>query len=150
MNLADTVRHEHESLLRGVEELRKAGDLVGETHPGLWGARANSALDFLKHEVLPHAQHEEEVLYPEVARIMKSPDATKTMVWDHAEIADLIRRLARAMEESDIRMVRRLLYGLYHVLQLHLAKEEGIYLPLLERRLSPVRAAELPAAMATS
>jgi hemerythrin-like domain-containing protein len=150
MNLADTVRHEHEFLLRGIEALRQAADLIGETHPGWWGARANSGLDFVRQEVIPHARREEEVLYPAVARIMKSPDATSTMVWDHAEIADLTLRLARAMEESDLRTVRRLLYGLYHVIQLHVAKEEGIYLPLIERRLSAVRSGELLAALAAS
>jgi iron-sulfur cluster repair protein YtfE (RIC family) len=39
------------------------------------------------------------------------------------------------VSESNEQALRRVLYGLYAIIKLHLAKEEEIYLPLLEARL---------------
>jgi iron-sulfur cluster repair protein YtfE (RIC family) len=40
-----------------------------------------------------------------------------------------------SVSESDEQALRRVLYGLYAIIKLHLAKEEEIYLPILEARL---------------
>ena len=40
------------------------------------------------------------------------------------------------MSESDEQALRRVLYGLYAIIKLHLAKEEEIYFPILEARLA--------------
>jgi iron-sulfur cluster repair protein YtfE (RIC family) len=145
--LTDEIELEHRSLLRGVEEIREAGDLVGESGRDDWGRRVIGALQFLERDLIPHARREEEVLYPAVATILGGADATRTMSRDHAEVVELTRQLARAMEESDARMVRRLLYGLHHILRLHFAKEEEVYLPLLEGRLGREQAEKLRAAL---
>ena len=39
------------------------------------------------------------------------------------------------MSQSDEQALRRVLYGLYAIIKLHLAKEEEIYLPILEARI---------------
>jgi hypothetical protein len=43
--------------------------------------------------------------------------------------------------------LRRILYGLYAIIKLHLAKEEEIYLPILELRLLDSAVNDLAAAM---
>jgi iron-sulfur cluster repair protein YtfE (RIC family) len=45
------------------------------------------------------------------------------------------------------RELRRILYGLYALVKLHFAKEEEIYLPLLDRRLSSEEGRDLFEAM---
>jgi hypothetical protein len=58
------------------------------------------------------------------------------MARDHAEVGTLTHQLQRALEEDDRPMVQRLLYGLYHVLDLHLRKEDEVYGPLLAEYLT--------------
>ena len=41
------------------------------------------------------------------------------------------------MNELQIKELRRVLYGLYALVKVHFAKEEEIYLPLLDARLTP-------------
>ena len=58
----------------------------------------------------------------------------------HVEISHLIRRIGRVLDdldpagpdEDDIIELRRLLYGLYAVLQLHFAQEDEGYLSLAD------------------
>jgi hypothetical protein len=74
---------------------------------------------------------------------------------DHVEIRRLTNELAAlrtqitggALSDDQARALRGLLYGFYAIVKLHFAKEEEVYLPLLDARLTPVEAQELFAAM---
>jgi hypothetical protein len=46
--------------------------------------------------------------------------------------------------------LRRVLYGLYGIVKLHFAKEEEVYLPLLDTRLTPEEAQAMFTAMETA
>ena len=46
------------------------------------------------------------------------------------------------------RDMRRVLYGMYALVKVHFAKEEEVYLPLLDTTLAPAAASEILAAMA--
>ena len=67
-------------------------------------------------------------------------DPTATMSRAHVEIAHLIRRLGRVLDDidpttpddDDIIELRRLLYGLHAILQLHFAQEDEGYLSLVD------------------
>ena len=48
---------------------------------------------------------------------------------------------------EELEALRRVLYGLYAIIKLHLAKEEEIYAPLLEARLPPEEVDHLVQAM---
>jgi iron-sulfur cluster repair protein YtfE (RIC family) len=97
----------------------------------------------LIHHLIPHAQAEEQVLYPAVGRLLRAVEATETMSRDHLEVIRLteelealrLRLFYTPLSESDKQALRRILYGLYAIIKLHLAKEEEIYLPILEARL---------------
>jgi iron-sulfur cluster repair protein YtfE (RIC family) len=134
MSVTEDMRTEHQHLMASVESLREAGDAAGSETWESAEDKAEQALSMLKTELLPHAYLEDEHLYPLVARIMGSPQATRTMSRDHVEVARLTRQLEWALQQSDTVSMRRLLYGLYHIVRLHFAKEEEIYLPLLERQ----------------
>jgi iron-sulfur cluster repair protein YtfE (RIC family) len=74
---------------------------------------------------------------------------------DHLEVIRLTEELEALrlhlfyapLSESDEQALRRVLYGLYAIVKLHLAKEEEIYLPILEAHLSASEVAHLVEAM---
>jgi iron-sulfur cluster repair protein YtfE (RIC family) len=106
----------------------------------------------LQAHLIPHAQAEEAALYPVVARLMGAPNGTATMTRDHVEVGrltDELGALRAAWDDSAANRIeaRRLLYGLYALLRVHFAKEEEIYLPLLDERLSAEEAQAMFAAM---
>jgi hemerythrin-like domain-containing protein len=145
------LRDEHRHLLPHIDDLRTTGDAVGRSAPAELGEDLERAVSFLEHHLLPHAGAEDEVLYPEVERLMGSPEATATMRRDHVEVArltaeltDLTPRLS-AGETQVADDIRRVLYGLHAIVRLHFAKEEEVYVPLLEEHLSEDEAAGLMA-----
>lgn len=88
---------------------------------------------------------------------MGSPAATATMSRDHTAVVQLVDELAAARTAlaaetppTLLNDLRRILYGLYAVVRVHFAKEEEIYLPLLERHLTLDQATELFASMERS
>jgi iron-sulfur cluster repair protein YtfE (RIC family) len=149
------LREEHKELLPHVEQLRTVADSVGETAFESLRHSLDEIDVFLTHHLLPHAQAEERALYPVVGKLMGVSQATATMSRDHIEIARLIEELeslrSRLLDKTpgttDERDLRRVLYGLYAVVKLHFAKEEEIYLPLLDARLTDDEASRMFAAM---
>jgi hemerythrin-like domain-containing protein len=143
------LRDEHQELLPHLERVREAAESIGrERDPE---RSIDRALEFLQGHLLPHAAAEEAVLYPEVARLMNSAQATKTMEVDHAEVSRLtseLRQMRDALNagppsDEQAEVLRRLLYGLYTLIGVHFAKEERVYLPVLDEGLSPDAAAAM-------
>lgn len=148
------IRAEHAELLPHLEQLRAAADHVGRVPGHALRAEVEEAYAFLAGDLLPHAQAEDEVLYPEVAKTMGAPLATATMSRDHVAVGRLISDLAtiRAGGIDDLdaerqNELRRILYGLYALVKTHFAKEEEIYLPLLDDRLAVAEFADVYARM---
>jgi iron-sulfur cluster repair protein YtfE (RIC family) len=149
------LRDEHKELLPHIESLRTAADAIGSAPTETVRQHVDEAYDFLVHHLVPHAQAEERALYPVVGRVMGAPEATSTMSRDHVEVGRLTEALAslrgqltgETIGESEARSLRRVLYGLYALVTVHFAKEEEVYLPLLDARLAPREAQEMFAAM---
>ncbi len=149
------LHEEHQALLPQVERLRAIADFIGEAPWPLLKPGLDEVYDFLAHHLIPHAQAEEHALYPVVQQVMGAPEATRTMAHDHAEIRRLTEELAALRAELSrapvtgvqVQALRRVLYGLYALLKLHFAKEEEVYLPLLDARLSPAEARQMFAAL---
>lgn len=139
------LRDEHRELLPHVEALRSTADMVGDAAPSELLRAIDSVHAFLTQQLIPHAQGEEAALYPAVQRVMGSREATATMSRDHAEVVRLAEELAAlrgeiaaaALTTGRARSLRRVLYSLHAVLRLHFAKEEEVYLPLLDAALTP-------------
>jgi hemerythrin-like domain-containing protein len=143
MNTIDKIlRAEHQELLPHVDELRLLADSLDEIDSADVRPRLEHVHEFLAEHLIPHAAMEEEALYPAVARILGSPLSTATMSLDHVEVRRLTEQLNLLRSEQwpfqteHIKTLRRLLYGLHTLLKVHFAKEEEIYLPLLESHLS--------------
>lgn len=143
------LRQEHQALLPQIEALRDLADRIdGLTTPRLV-AEVDRALAFLEDGLIPHALAEDAVLYPAVALFLGGPDSTDTMSRDHLEVERLVAGLHQVRQSLPTgggparHEVRRLLYSLHAIVSLHFAKEEEIYLPILDDRLDPVVATGL-------
>lgn len=145
--LIQHLRDEHAHLLPHIETLRTTADTVGHTSPDVLGTALAGLRRFLADHLIPHAEMEERLLYPAVGRVMGAAESTATMSREHVEIGRLARELgalgetAGELDEERQAALRRVLYGLYTLVKVHFAKEEEIYLPLLEKRL-PAQEAE--------
>lgn len=151
------IRDEHRELLPHLERLRTTADDVGHVPGDVLRRKLDDTYDFLTRQLIPHAKAEDAVLYPAVGRLMGAPRATATMSHDHLEVLRLADELAalRVIPEAEpdaqrANELRRVLYGLYTLVRTHFAKEEEIYLPLLDERLTLAEAADLFAEMERS
>lgn len=142
--LTQPLHDEHTELFPHVDRiLQVAGTItngrVVELRSGL-----DEIYSFLAHHLLAHAQAEEAALYPVVQKALGSPEATRTMSRDHVEIRSYIEELAAlkgglgddSLTKAQAASLRRILYGLYALLKLHFAKEEEVYLPILDKFLT--------------
>ena len=149
------LRDEHHELLPMVDRLRVAAQAVGKVRSDELAKLVDLALDFITRQLIPHAKAEEEVLYPVVARVMGAPEATATMTREHAEVvrltselASLRNRMTQApLDEDQSQFLQQLMYGLHAIIKVHFAKEEEVYLPLLDARLSASEATTMFEAM---
>jgi iron-sulfur cluster repair protein YtfE (RIC family) len=138
----DPLREEHRELLPHIEAFRTTADSIGEAPAEDVRRRVQEAQDFLTGHLIPHAIAEDRVMYPAVEQAMGAPGATATMSRDHVEVLTLAREL-RSLGAEDTKGLRRVLYGLYALVSVHFAKEEEIYVPVLDEKLSVEEAAGL-------
>ena len=146
--LTQPLRDEHRDLLPHIEELRATADMVGDAPPTELLKAVDAAHAFLVHHLIPHATAEDDALYPAVQKVMGAPMATATMSRDHVEVGRLTEELSSlrseiatgALTTGRAKALRRVLYGLYALVHVHFAKEEEIYLPLLDANLSVAEA----------
>jgi iron-sulfur cluster repair protein YtfE (RIC family) len=156
--LTQPLREEHQELLPHIEQLRMAADSVGDVPVESLRRSVDAAYTFLVEHLIPHAQAEDQALYPVVAKVIGAPQATATMRRDHVEVGRLTEELGmlRAqlvgalLNNEHAKALRRVLYGLYALVMVHFAKEEEIYLPLLDAQLTPDEAQRMFAAMETA
>jgi iron-sulfur cluster repair protein YtfE (RIC family) len=157
-SLTQPIKDEHKALSRQVENLRLAGDAVNESLTSSAHDKIEQAYDFLTRQLFPHAQAEDRVLYPMVQKVMDSPHATATMSRDHLEVERLTQELGSlrvhktqlSVPFDHAMALRRVLYSLYSLIKLHLTKEEEIYLPLLDEKLTDQEAREMFEKMAAA
>ncbi len=153
--LTQPLRNEHKELMPQVTTLRLAGDAIHEVLTSSDRELIDKAYTFLTHHLIPHAQAEEKALYPVVRKVMGTEEGTATMSRDHVEVEKLTRDLGLLRSKitgikinvKQANALRSLLYGLYAIVKVHFAKEEEVYLPLLDARLRPEEAQVMFAAM---
>jgi iron-sulfur cluster repair protein YtfE (RIC family) len=152
--VTEPLRAEHRHLLPHVEALAEAGDAIGVAPLAEQRAKVAAAHAFLAVHLIPHATAEDEVLYPQLDRLLGGRGGTRptdTMRRDHVEVVRLTEQLdllrerlhGGSPEPDEERELRRVLYGLHALVGLHFAKEEEVYLPLLDRELTADEAQEL-------
>lgn len=153
--ITQPLRDEHKELLPRIEALRAAADGIGAASIADVRSEVDAAYAFLSGHLMPHAQAEEAALYPAVARLMGAPDATATMIREHAEIGRMIGELGmlrgrlhgETLTPVTANYLRHVLYGLHALVKMHFLNEEEVFLPLLDRRLEAAEARALFAHM---
>ncbi len=152
--ITQPLRDEHKELLPQVETLKTAGDEISEMLSERAWKDVQAAYEFLAYHLIPHAYAEDQALYPVVQKVMGAPQATATMSRDHVEVGRLAEELKNRLPQQPARLssdqvneLRQVLYGLYALVHVHFAKEEEIYLPLLDARLTPAEASRMFEAM---
>ena len=137
-DLADRLRAEHLELMPQLDRLRHAADTI-DTLPPAEGLRLLKEVErFLVEEIQPHEAGDEDEIYPRIAEIMPGEDPMAMMSRTHREIFHLVELFERQVDElpvggpgaADLRDLRRTLYGLYAILELHFAQEEELYASL--------------------
>ena len=154
-SITQPLRDEHKALYPQVEILRLAGDVVNESLTSLAHDKIEQSYNFLIRQLIPHAQAEDKALYPVVQKVLGTPQATTTMSRDHVEVERLtqvlgtlrVHRTQLSITFDQAMALRRVLYGLYALVKLHFAKEEEIYLPLLDSKLTAEEARAMFEAM---
>ncbi len=140
--LGQAIKAHHREL---AETLKTQAEALAD---GRTNTRPQALVEFLEKDLLPHARGEEKSLYPVVDGLVRDHGkATATMSIDHEVIGDYVRQIqetaqslntAPEVERPAIRRgLGRLALKLDALFQLHLQKEERVYLPLLEKYLSP-------------
>ncbi|HEX6288684.1 MAG TPA: hemerythrin domain-containing protein [Herpetosiphonaceae bacterium] len=159
--ITQPLREEHQALFPHIEELRQVADMIGEVPLDKLRQHVDDVYTFLSQHLIPHAEAEDQALYPVVSAAMGAAQATATMSRDHIEVGRLTEELASIRSalaadeigDAQAKALRRVLYGLYALVNVHFAKEEEIYLPLLDSRLTAEEArrmfADMEAAAAT-
>ena len=138
--LARRFSAEHRTLRPDLARIRDVADHLDAGRPAESIARLRDVQRFLVEELDPHEQAEDHDLYPVLARVLGGNDPTATMSRAHVEIGHLIRRIGSVIDDldpdgpdnDDIIELRRLLYGLHAILQLHFAQEDEGYLSLAD------------------
>jgi uncharacterized protein (DUF2249 family) len=137
-NVTEAFRAHHRELANELSEY-----VAALTQPDS-ESKAQGLADFLKRELVPHAAGEEQHLYPVVEELLRSyGKPTATMSIDHEYIQSYVNRIDRAVRELDttepgrqnaIRTrIAQLGLELKAIFDLHMSKEERVYLPLLEQ-----------------
>ena len=153
------IRAHHAEILK---ELKKIPQAVVAVKPEAVDASREALggiVSFLQDELKPHAEGEEQFLYPAVDDLVKQyKRATATTSMDHVTITEEIetfkarteKLLGLTASKADLEEIRvaiaELLEVAHHldaVISLHLDKEEDILLPLAEQHLSEAEAQEV-------
>jgi iron-sulfur cluster repair protein YtfE (RIC family) len=148
--LTQPLRDEHKELIPHIEKILEVANSIPEAPLEEIRDGVKEVYEFLAFHLIPHAQAEDVALYPAVQKVLGSPDSTRTMTRDHVEVGRYIEQLAELQQElapRNFKTLQRILYGLYALVKVHFAKEEEVYLPILEERLTPDEAKAMFEAM---
>jgi iron-sulfur cluster repair protein YtfE (RIC family) len=134
------VAHEHhERLLHHVDEMPAVGARLLAGDASEIKALATETSSFLTETLVPHMEAAERALYPELERMLQNRHSMSPMRREHDDLRRLVRsfvRLAGQLDEHVITTgtrlsIRRVLFQLYALLEIHLAEEEA-YLHIVE------------------
>jgi iron-sulfur cluster repair protein YtfE (RIC family) len=133
------VSHEHhERLMQHVDEMPALGAMILSAPIEELRPRLTETSEFLNSLLIPHMEAAEATLYPELERMMQNRHSMAPMRREHAEIRRLVAdftRLEKAVGDKRPTLgktvaLRRVLFGLYALLEVHLVEEE-VYIPLV-------------------
>ena len=141
MKPTHVLREHHEELRLKLQHFEQILATLPHLPPPELARAVREQILFLREDVKSHAAAEEASLYPEVNTLAGSPgfNVTATMEIDHEYIAGYIERLAEMRLDISPRKVgefQRVGWELLAILKVHFEKEERVYLPFLDSKLT--------------
>ena len=135
------ILEEHAGLFPHLDHLGSLASEAATVDEDDLRTRLREALAVLRDGLLPHARDEEVSVYPAAEKVLRAVGgATRTMSIDHRFVGEMVAELGGLsdglLSSANRERIRRLLYGLQAILQVHFTKENEAYVPLLNR-LSP-------------
>lgn len=126
-------RAEHREIHEHLQHLAGGARKMPGLSPSERRELRDRLLGFLNGTLIPHAQAEEQVLYPEWAKLIGFEGASIPMIHDHEAIVARVK-LLEAADPDDADTLQELLYGLYALITVHFAKEEDLQLPVFDQQ----------------
>lgn len=129
----DALHKEHVEMLAGVEALGRTAKTLPLVSVEEREILLRDNLQFLNEVLLPHAEAEEAILYPQWAQLVGFDGAPALLIAEHHEVKDGIR-LLQEIPRNEVDPLQRALYGLQAVITSHFHKEEEFVLPAFEEQ----------------
>ncbi|MHB8959609.1 MAG: hemerythrin domain-containing protein [Candidatus Limnocylindrales bacterium] len=135
------VAHEHhERILAHVDRMPEMADALLTASADDVRSSVIATADFLNGTLLPHVDAAERSVYPELERMFQNRHSMRPMRNEHDEIRRLVGeygKLSADLREGRVTLgrslaLRRVIFGLYALLKVHLAEEDA-YLRIIER-----------------
>jgi hemerythrin-like domain-containing protein len=135
------VAHEHhERILAHVDRMPEMADALLTATADDVRTSVIATAQFLSGTLLPHIDAAERSIYPELERMFQNRHSMRPMRNEHDEIRRLVGeygRLSADLRDGRVTLgrslaLRRVIFGLYSLLKVHLAEEEA-YLRIVER-----------------
>jgi len=138
-SLPEAAHEHHERLLERVNAIPAMADALLGAKPDEALASIATMREFLTGTLLPHMEAAERALYPQLERLFQNRHSMAPMRREHDRIRELVAQFT-ALVDKDAGSVslgrtlalRRVLFGLYALLKVHLAEEEA-YLRIVQR-----------------
>jgi hemerythrin-like domain-containing protein len=149
------VTHEHhERLMQHVDEMPAVGKMILTAPMEELRPRLAELDGWLTELLIPHLEAAEKTLYPELERMLQNRHSMAPMRREHVEIRRLVAefsRLVKALGDQRPKIgktvaLRRVLYRLYALLEIHLVEEE-VYVPIINHGVSDEAAEVMAAAL---
>ena len=150
-----SVTHEHhERLMQHVDEMPAVGKMILTAPMEELRPRLAELDGWLTELLIPHLEAAEKTLYPELERMLQNRHSMAPMRREHVEIRRLVAefsRLVKALGDQRPKIgktvaMRRVLYRLYALLEIHLVEEE-VYVPIINHGVSDEAAEVMAAAL---
>jgi hemerythrin-like domain-containing protein len=150
-----SVAHEHhERLMHLVDEMPAVGKLLLEAPMADLKPRLVELDGWLTGLLIPHLEAAEATLYPELERMLQNRHSMAPMRREHEEIRRLVADFSRLLKGlGDQRphvgktvALRRVLFRLYALLEIHLVEEE-VFIPIINHGVTDEAAEVMAAAM---
>ncbi len=149
-DLTGRLRHEHQELIPMLDRIRHGADRLDDLRSDEARTELAALRAFLTEVIVPHEQGDEHDVYPVIAAQLPGADPLAALSRTHQEIFHLIRLYEALVDDlpdegptdADLGDLRRILYGLHAILQLHFAQEEELYLSLDDSYLEAALPAE--------
>jgi len=149
------VAHEHhERLMHHVDEMPAIGKMLLAAPMTELKPRLQELDGWLTTLLIPHLEAAEAALYPELERMLQNRHSMAPMRREHEEIRRLVAEYSRLLKAvGDERphvgkmvALRRVLYRLYALLEIHLVEEE-VFVPIVTHGVTDEAAEVMAAAL---